>query len=71
MREPPERKPANFVVTKGYRLFAEMCDACRQARFVGLGYGPPGVRTIDHLFRTQCDGWVLSLQTLHLRFRPV
>ena len=42
MSEQPERKPANFVVTKGYRLFAEMCDACRQARFVGLGYGPPG-----------------------------
>jgi hypothetical protein len=36
------RQPANFVVTKSYRLFAEMCDACRQARFVGLGYGPPG-----------------------------
>ena len=23
-------KPSTFVVTKGYRLFAEMCDACRQ-----------------------------------------
>ncbi len=42
MSEQHERKPASFVVTKGYRLFAEMCDACRQARFVGLGYGPPG-----------------------------
>ncbi len=42
MSEQHERKPLNFVVTKGYRLFAEMCDACRQDRFVGLGYGPPG-----------------------------
>jgi DNA transposition AAA+ family ATPase len=42
MSEQHERKPASFVVTKGYRLFAEMCDACRQDRFVGLGYGPPG-----------------------------
>lgn len=42
MSEQHERKPAHFVVTKGYRLFAEMCDACRQDRFVGLGYGPPG-----------------------------
>lgn len=35
-------KPQGFVVTKGYRRFAEMCDACRRARVVGLGYGPPG-----------------------------
>src|SRR5437763_12770569 len=42
INEQPERKLASFVVTKGYRLFAEMCDACRQDRFVGLGYGPPG-----------------------------
>ena len=42
MSEQHEHQPATFVVTKGYRLFAEMCDACRQDRFVGLGYGPPG-----------------------------
>jgi DNA transposition AAA+ family ATPase len=35
-------EPGAFVVTKSYRLFAEMCDACRRSRFVGLGYGPPG-----------------------------
>src|SRR5215472_11322524 len=42
MSEQHEHQPATFVVTKGYRLFAEMCDACRQDRFVGLGYGSPG-----------------------------
>jgi len=42
MSESLGRKPEGFVVTKGYRRFAEMCDTCRRARFVGLGYGPPG-----------------------------
>ncbi len=37
-----EEKPSSFVVTKGYRRFAEMCDACRRSRVVGLGYGSPG-----------------------------
>jgi DNA transposition AAA+ family ATPase len=37
-----EEKPQGFVVTKGYRRFAEMCDACRRSRVVGLGYGSPG-----------------------------
>ena len=34
--------PPNFVETKSYRRFGEMCDACRRTRVVGLGYGPPG-----------------------------
>src|SRR5713226_8455817 len=42
MSEQSGQEPGMFVVTKGYRLFAEMCDACRRARFIGLGYGPPG-----------------------------
>jgi SpoVK/Ycf46/Vps4 family AAA+-type ATPase len=51
MNEQPERKLASFVVTKGYRLFAEMCDACRQDRFVGLGYGPPGTgKTLSAMY---------------------
>lgn len=35
-------EPVTFVVTKAYRRFAEVCDACRRFRSVGLGYGPPG-----------------------------
>jgi len=34
--------PQQFVTTKNYRRFGEMCDACRRTRVVGLGYGPPG-----------------------------
>lgn len=42
MSNQDEQPSQVFVVTKGYRRFAEMCDACRRARAVGLGYGPPG-----------------------------
>jgi DNA transposition AAA+ family ATPase len=42
MTNDSQWKPPSFVVTKGYRRFAEMCDACRRARVVDLGYGPPG-----------------------------
>jgi len=40
MSEQKEQVP--FVVTKGYQLFADLCDACRRFRSIGLGYGPPG-----------------------------
>jgi len=40
MSEQKDQVP--FVVTKGYRLFADLCDACRRFRSIGLGYGPPG-----------------------------
>lgn len=42
MSEQNEREPATFVVTKAYRRFTEVCDACRRFHSVGLGYGPPG-----------------------------
>src|SRR5215469_2782772 len=36
------RRSGPFVQTKGYRLFSDLCDACRRSRYIGLGYGPPG-----------------------------
>lgn len=42
MSEQNGQGPKIFVPTKGYRLFADVCDACRRFRSVGLGYGPPG-----------------------------
>jgi hypothetical protein len=42
MNEQNGQEPGTFVVTKSYRLFAEMCDACRLSRFIGLADGPPG-----------------------------
>ncbi len=42
MNEQNGREPGTFVITKAYRRFTEVCDACRRSRSVGLGYGPPG-----------------------------
>ncbi len=40
MSDQNGRFPVPFVQTKGYRLFTELCDVCRSAHSIGLGYGP-------------------------------
>jgi AAA domain len=69
MSEHP--RPA-FLVTKGYRRFAEFCDACRHDRYVGVCHGAPGVgKTLPARHYAAWDVVEPRLGSLHMAGTPI
>jgi DNA transposition AAA+ family ATPase len=61
-----------FLVTKGYRRFAEFCDSCRHDRYVGVCHGAPGVgKTLSARHYADWDVVEPRLSSLRMSGTPI